>query len=64
MDVRDQSRPGANVLARLERHVVETAERSGRSVALVGVSLGGTMAREVAKRRPECISRVMTICQS
>ena len=50
------------VLARLERQIVETAERNGRLVSLVGVSLGGTMAREAAKRCPKSIAQVVTIC--
>jgi pimeloyl-ACP methyl ester carboxylesterase len=54
--------PAPTVLARLERHIVETAEQSGRLVSLIGVSLGGTMAREAAKRCPNCIAQVVTIC--
>ena len=54
--------PAPNVLARLERHIAETAEESGRLVSLIGVSLGGTLAREAAKRRPECVAHVVTIC--
>ena len=54
--------PAPTVLARLERQVVDTAERTGQLVSLIGVSLGGTMVREVAKRRPDCIASVVTIC--
>jgi predicted esterase YcpF (UPF0227 family) len=54
--------PAPKVLARFERHIRETAKKSGRRVVLVGVSLGGTMAREAAKRCPECIAAVVTMC--
>jgi pimeloyl-ACP methyl ester carboxylesterase len=54
--------PAPNVLARLERQIVETQERTGRLVCLIGVSLGGTMAREAAKRCPKSIAHVVTVC--
>ena len=41
--------------------VERLAERHGAKVALVGQSLGGTVAREIAKRRPDCVSRVITL---
>ncbi len=40
--------------------VEELAERSGRPVALVGWSLGGTIARETARAVPQAVSRVIT----
>lgn len=54
--------PAPNVLPRLERQIVETAERTGRPVSLIGMSLGGTLAREAAKRCPDRIARVITMC--
>jgi pimeloyl-ACP methyl ester carboxylesterase len=54
--------PAPGVLARLERQIVETAERSGGPITLIGVSLGGSMAREAAKRCPERVAHVVTIC--
>ena len=54
--------PAPKVLERLERQIRETAERNGGPVSVVGVSLGGTMAREAAKRCPECVAQVVTIC--
>jgi pimeloyl-ACP methyl ester carboxylesterase len=54
--------PAPTVLARLERHIAETAERTGRLVSVIGVSLGGTMAREAAKRCPNHVAHVVTIC--
>ena len=41
--------------------VERLAERHGVKVALVGQSLGGTVAREIAKRRPDCVARVITL---
>lgn len=46
---------------RLIARVAEIAERSGEPVTLVGVSLGGIMARLVAHRRPDLIREVITI---
>ena len=39
----------------------ELAAATGRAVTLVGVSLGGTTAREVAKAYPAVIARVITL---
>ena len=52
--------PAANVLMRVEREVADMAVRHGK-VALVGVSLGGTIAREIARRRPAQVSRVISL---
>jgi hypothetical protein len=43
------------ILARLERFA------AGRPAVLVGWSLGGIYAREVAKRRPDLVARVVTL---
>ena len=53
--------PTRTILTSLARLLSETAEKQGRPVALVGISLGGTIAREIAKRRPECVEQVITI---
>jgi pimeloyl-ACP methyl ester carboxylesterase len=54
--------PTASDLAKFERSVSAVADRHRRPVCLVGVSLGGTMAREFAKRRLDCVARVITLC--
>jgi pimeloyl-ACP methyl ester carboxylesterase len=52
--------PMKSVLAQVERQLTDTAARHGQ-VALIGISLGGTIAREIARRRPALISRVITL---
>lgn len=37
------------------------AERHGQSVRLVGWSLGGNLAREVARERPDIVDQVITL---
>lgn len=54
--------PTSRDLAKLERHVGRLAEREQRPVCLVGASLGGTMAREFAKRHPRYVAHVVTLC--
>jgi pimeloyl-ACP methyl ester carboxylesterase len=45
----------------LAERVAGLADRHGRSVSLVGWSLGGVYARELARRRPELVTRVITL---
>jgi pimeloyl-ACP methyl ester carboxylesterase len=46
---------------RLVARVEAMAEAAGAPVALVGVSLGGILARLVAARRPELVAQVVTV---
>ena len=48
---------GERLMARVERLAAET----GEPVALVGFSLGGIMARLVARRRPGLVRQVVTV---
>jgi predicted esterase YcpF (UPF0227 family) len=53
--------PMRHVMRGVERQVRELAEKTGRQVSLVGVSLGGTTARQVAKCCPSHVARVITL---
>lgn len=54
--------PTARDLAKFERRVCNLTEREQRPVCLVGASLGGTMAREFAKRHPDRVAHLVTLC--
>lgn len=53
--------PTPNTLANLCRCIRSTAERHQRKVSVVGISLGGTLAREAAKRSADCVACLVTI---
>ncbi len=53
--------PTRTALKGFERLLAETAERYGSAVSLVGISLGGTLAREMAKRHSKLVARVVTL---
>jgi hypothetical protein len=53
--------PTEAVLAGLPRAVLEHAERTGRPVSLIGWSLGGVYAREMARRHPRKVRQVITL---
>jgi pimeloyl-ACP methyl ester carboxylesterase len=53
--------PMPNVMRDVERQILEISSATGRQVCLVGVSLGGTTAREVAKSCPDHIAQVITL---
>ena len=53
--------PMRRVMAGLQTQIRELVDRTGRPVSLVGISLGGTTARQVAKCCPEHIARVITL---
>lgn len=56
--------PTAAAMRRSLADVERLSERHGAKVALIGQSLGGTVAREIAKRRPDCVSRVITLASA
>jgi len=53
--------PTSACLKRCETLLDEACERSGRKVTLIGRSLGGLYARELAKDTPDKIVRVITL---
>jgi pimeloyl-ACP methyl ester carboxylesterase len=53
--------PTRHSIEMLDRRLRRTAGKHGGKVSLVGLSLGGTLAREAAKRCPESVARVITL---
>lgn len=53
--------PTPEKFAQLESRVLELHRRTGEKVVLVGWSLGGVFAREIAKRHPGAIAKVVTL---
>jgi pimeloyl-ACP methyl ester carboxylesterase len=53
--------PTAHVLAGLRRRVHELAELEGGPIGLVGVSLGGVLARDLAHECPQRVRHVVTL---
>jgi hypothetical protein len=58
--IRSNSRCPRETVMHLEKHLERIHEREGR-VVIIGQSLGGVYARELASRRPELIERVITL---
>lgn len=53
--------PRAGVEAATEARLEDLANRHGRRASLIGWSLGGIYARELARRRPELVRQVITL---
>ncbi|MES2886342.1 MAG: alpha/beta fold hydrolase [Pseudomonadota bacterium] len=51
----------AYLCTRMVEHVARRAEALGQPLTLVGWSLGGTIAREVARDLPQAVNRVITM---
>ncbi len=54
-------RVNEELLGKLELQVERLANDSGRKVSLVGWSLGGVLARELTKLKPDCVRQVVTL---
>lgn len=53
--------PTAEVIAELPRALDAAARRAGRSVSVIGWSLGGIYARQLARRHPDQVRQVITL---
>ncbi|VVT11627.1 esterase/lipase family protein [Erythrobacter sp. EC-HK427] len=53
--------PSADTIDRLAERVRECEARYGQQVVLIGWSLGGVFAREVAKQVPDSVAKVITM---
>ncbi len=53
--------PDGRTMNDLERRVETIYAQTGRKVSIVGWSLGGALAREIAKRIPDAIRQVITL---
>jgi pimeloyl-ACP methyl ester carboxylesterase len=54
--------PTAGAVAAADRILRLSTERTGRKASLVGVSLGGVLARALANAHPDRVRRVITVC--
>ncbi|MBC7918528.1 MAG: alpha/beta hydrolase [Rhodoferax sp.] len=53
--------PRAGILETARQQVLDTCEAAGEPVSVVGWSLGGIYARELAKELPHCVRSVITL---
>jgi len=53
--------PRAGILDTAKRQILDTCAASGQRVSLIGWSLGGIYARELAKALPDCVRSVITM---
>ena len=53
--------PRGRTLKAFDAELARMAGAHGRKVALIGISLGGILAREMAKHRPDCVACVITL---
>jgi pimeloyl-ACP methyl ester carboxylesterase len=54
--------PTANAVAAVDGILRRSTDASGRKASLVGVSLGGVLARALANAHPDRVRRVITVC--
>ncbi|MBZ6378099.1 hypothetical protein B5C34_01545 [Pacificimonas flava] len=52
--------PRRDTLSEIRSQLVRITSEAGRKASLFGWSLGGLFAREIAKRRPDCVRQVIT----
>jgi len=54
--------PTERILSGLDTLLREIHARHGRRVSVIGHSLGGALARDLAKRHPDLVRQVITLC--
>ncbi len=54
--------PTRGILAKMESRLTRLHDDAGMPVALVGVSLGGILARQLARQHPARVRAVVTLC--
>jgi len=54
--------PTKRIMRRLEERLFALNDRSGRRVSLYGKSLGGMVVREIAKKHPNRVRRLILVC--
>ena len=53
--------PRAGIMETAKRQLTDTFEATGQKISLIGWSLGGIYARELAKELPHCVRSVITL---
>ncbi|MEL7199150.1 MAG: alpha/beta fold hydrolase [Pseudomonadota bacterium] len=54
-------RVNEELISKLEAQIDKLYETSGRKISIVGWSLGGVLARELAKLKPDCVRQVVSL---
>lgn len=53
--------PSSEIVAGMQRRLVELSDRHGAKVTLIGQSLGGIYARELAREHPRLVRQIITL---
>jgi pimeloyl-ACP methyl ester carboxylesterase len=54
--------PTPRLVAKLEQTLLRLAASEGRPIDVIGQSLGGVLARDLAERHPHCVRHLITLC--
>jgi pimeloyl-ACP methyl ester carboxylesterase len=54
--------PTTRLIRRLDQTLLNLAASHGGPIDVVGQSLGGVLARDLAERRPDCVRHLITLC--
>lgn len=61
-DILFNAGPTRGIIAKLEKKLASLAARAGTPASLIGVSLGGALARQLARCDPARVRQVITLC--